>query len=136
MAARAPVPSVSDFRKLAVKPAAFAEIPDDTIAETLSDVTDYAASFVGKHAKGKIKEWDGSFRRAIIAVACVDLMTHRGYNKGAGADVSIADRGKAAEAWLDKVAAGDVEPFYVDETTDADDAPIGGTSEKSDAWTV
>lgn len=136
MPARAPVPSVSDFRKLAVKPEAFATIDDDTITEFLSDATDYAASFVGKHAKGKIKEWDGSFRRAIIAIVGLDLMTHRGFNKQAGADTAITARAERAEKWLVMVAAGDVEPFYLDETTDADDSAIGGTSEKSDAWTL
>ncbi len=135
--ARAPVPSVTYFRRIAFKSDAFKDIPDDVVLDTLSDATDHVASAIAKHAKGVISEWDRSFTRAILAIASLDLMTHRGFSKHAGVDEEIVKRAERAEAWLDKIASGEREPFFVDDSpSDADDGPDGGGSERSDAWVV
>lgn len=133
--ARAPVPTVAYFRRRAVVPAAFASIPDQDVLDCLEDATDHAASFTGKHTGKTIVEWDRSFQRAIIAIACFELMTHRGFKKDQGADNAIVKRADDAEAWLKMVASGEVEPFVDDGANYDADGPRGGSSEKSDAWT-
>lgn len=132
--ARAPVPTVAYFRRRAVKPDAFESIPDEDVLDCLEDVTDYAATFTGKHTAREITAWDRSFQRAIIALAAAELMAHQGYNKSQGADVLIEQRADKADRWLDKVASGEVEPFVDDGANYDADGPRGGSSEKSDAW--
>lgn len=133
--ARAPVPTVDYFRRRAVKPEAFASIPDADVLDCLEDATDYAASFTGKHSGDTIAAWDRSFQRAIVSIAGLELMTHRGFKPNTGADPEIRKRAEDAETWLAKVASGEVEPFVDDGEGYDQDGPIGSTSEKSDAWT-
>lgn len=133
--ARAPVPTVAYFRRRAVVPAAFANIPDQDILDCLEDTTDYAASFTGKHTSKEIVEWDRSFQRTILAIACFELMTHRGFKKDQGADTAIVKRADDAEKWLGMVARGEVEPFVDDGASYDEDGPRGGSSERSDDWT-
>lgn len=133
--ARAPVPTVDYFRRRAVKPEAFASIPDADVLDCLEDVTDYAASFAGKHSGDTIAAWDRSFQRAIVSIAGFELMAHRGFKKDAGAEAAIIKRADDAEAWLVKVGNGEVEPVVDDGEGYDQDGPIGSTSEKSDEWT-
>lgn len=133
--ARAPVPTVEYFRARAVLPESFVDIPDQTILDCLEDTTDYAASFTGKHTSRDIVAWDRGFQRAIIAIACFELMTHRGFKKDQGADNAIVKRADDAEAWLAKVASGEVEPFVDDGANYDEDGPRAGRSERSDDWT-
>jgi hypothetical protein len=101
----------------------------------LEDVTDHAASFTGKHTSRQIVEWDRSFQRAIIMIACFELMVHRGYKKDQGGDSAITKRADDAEAWLAKVASGEVEPFVNDGADYDEDGPRGGSSANADDWT-
>lgn len=132
--ARAPVPTVEYFRAKAVKPASFESIPDDDLADMLVNATDHVASALAKHSSGIITEWDGSLVRSVLIVAAYDAMSHRGFKKDAGADAVIVTRASENEAWLSLVASGEREPWFVDGTDEADNAPEGGHSAKSDAW--
>lgn len=133
--ARAPVPTVDFFRSKASKPDAFKTISNEDLADMLAGTTDYVASFLSKRAKGVITAWDNSFPRAIVALTAKDAMTNRGYNKSAGADAAIESQAQQTEKWLVMVSEGGVEPWFTDETDDADDAPLGGSSANSDEWT-
>jgi hypothetical protein len=133
--ARAPVPTVDEFRALSVRPEAFPESMNASIAATLSAWTDKAASFTGKHTRRVIVAWDGSFTLAIVDCAGFDLMTHRGFKKDQGADSAIQVRRDKAMEWLGQVARGEVEPFVDDGANYDDDGPRGGRSERSDDWT-
>jgi len=133
--ARAPVPTVEQFRALCVRPEAFAGIPDATVAAKLPQWTDKVASYCGKHTRRVIVDWDGGFELAIIACVGYDLMTHRGFKKDQGADIAVENRYKQEIDWCGQVARGEVEPYVNDGADYDDDAAIGSTSEKSDAWT-
>lgn len=133
--ARAPVPTIDEFRLLAVRPEAFPDSMNSAIEATLSVWADKAASFTGKHTRRVILEWDGAFVLAIVDCAAFDLMTHRGFKKDAGADSAIKDRRDRSLEWLGMVARGEVEPYVNDGYGYDDDAAIGSMSEKSDAWT-
>ena len=133
--ARAPVPTIDEFRLLAVRPDAFPDSMNSAIVAMLSVWTDQAASFTGKHTRRVIVGWDGAFVLAIVDCAAFDLMTHRGFKKDAGADIAIRHRRDRSLEWLRMVARGEVEPYVDDGAAYDDDAAIGSTSEKSDAWT-
>lgn len=133
--ARAPVPTVAQFRALCVRPDAFAGIPDDTIAAKLPQWADKVASYCGKHTRRVIVAWDGSFDLATIALTGYDLMTHRGFNKAQGADIAVENRYKQEIEWCGQVARAEVEPFVDDGASYDDDAVLGSTSANSDAWT-
>ena len=135
--ARAPVPSVAQFRALSAKSEAFLDNAQTnaTIAEMLAVWTDKVASYAGKHTRRTIVAWDGSFVLAIVDCATFDLFTNRGFVKAQGADMAIVERYNKAMEWLREVARGEVEPFIDDGAGYDDDAVLGSTSEKSDAWT-
>lgn len=133
--ARAPVPTIAQFRALCVRPEAFKDIPDATIEAKLPQWTDKVASYCGKHTSRVIVAWDGSFDLAIIACVGYDLMTHRGFNKSQGADIAVENRYKQEIEWCGQVARGEVEPFVDDGANYDADGPRGGSSERSDAWT-
>ncbi len=137
--ARAPVPSVAEFRAQCVRPAAFADIPDATIEAKLVQWTDRAASYTGKHTRNVIVDWDESFNIPIFAGVGFSLMTHRGFNPSQGADTAVKLNYESEwiveSAWIRQVGRGEVEPYVDDGASYDDDGPIGGTSEKSDEWT-
>lgn len=134
--ARAPVPTVEYFRRRAVRPDAFVNIPDQDVADALAEWTDRFASYTGKHTRRVIVNWDRSFPLAIVGCAAFDLMTHRGFKKDAGADSAIKARSDEMLEWGNQVARGEVEPFVDDGAGYDDDAAIGSTAERSDAWTA
>lgn len=137
--ARAPVPSVAEFRAQCVRSEAFAEIPDDVIAAKLVQWTDRAASYTGKHTKNVIADWDSSFMIPIFAGAGFELMKHRGFNPAQGNDTAVREAYQqewiAESAWIRQVGRGEVEPFVDDGANYDADGPRGGRSERSDDWT-
>ena len=137
--ARAPVPSVAEFRAQCVRPEAFEDIPDDVIAAKLVQWTDRAASYTGKHTKNVIIAWDEGFKIPIFAGVGFSCMTHRGFNPAQGNDTAVRavydSEWNAESAWIRQVGRGEVEPFVDDGASYDADGPRGGRSEKSDAWT-
>ena len=137
--ARAPVPSVAQFRAQCVRPEAFASIPDAVVAAKLAQWTDRAASHTGKHTGRAIIAWDDGFIIPIFAGAGFSLMTHRGFNPTQGADSAVRsfyqDEWIVDGAWIKQVARGEVEPFVDDGAGYDDDAVLASTSANSDAWT-
>ncbi len=133
--ARAPVPSVAEFRLLSARPEAFPDTMDPAISATLAVWTDKVASFAGKHTRRVIVAWDGSLVLAVVDCAGFDLMTHRGFKKDQGADTAIQARRDKAMEWLGQVAQGEVEPFVDDGANYDDDGPRGGSSKNADDWT-
>jgi hypothetical protein len=131
----APVPTLDDFTNLGPKASAFAGIDDSVKLAVLSAMTARVATYLRKHAKGKILLWDGSFTAAVVDLSALRLMRHRGYKPDAGADSAIKEAAAESLEWLKAVASADVEPEFVDSTPDEYDAgPDGGSSIKSDDW--
>jgi hypothetical protein len=137
--ARAPVPSVAEFRAQCVRPDAFKDIPDATILAKLGQWTDRAASYTGKHTKNVIVAWDDGFIIPIFAGVGFELMKHRGFNPAQGNDTAVREAYQqewiAETAWIQQVGRGEVEPFVDDGANYDADGPRGGSSERSDAWT-
>lgn len=137
--ARAPVPSVAEFRAQCVRPEAFKDIPDDVIAAKLVQWTDRAASYTGKHTSREIVAWDNGFVIPIFAGVGFSCMTHRGFNPAQGADSAVRSLYEQEwineAAWIRQVGRGEVEPFVDDGASYDEDGPRGGSSERSDDWT-
>lgn len=136
--ARAPVPSVAEFRAQCVRPEAFASIPDDVVAAKLLQWTERAASYTGKHTSREIVAWDSSFVVPIFAGAGFSLMKHRGFNPAQGNDTAVRAEYESEwiveNAWIRQVGRGEVEPFVDDGASYDEDGPRGGSSERSDEW--
>lgn len=133
--AQAPVPSKADFLLRIAKPEAFASISDSAIDTALSDEADACAAYYGNRATLPLTEVDGGFTRAVCARAGLSLMAYRGFNRQAGADKEIVEASARATAWLEQVRDGSLNPYFVDSSESVqEDAPLFGTSEKSDFW--
>lgn len=132
--ALAPVPSKADFLQRVAKPEAFSGIADDTIATTLADNTDIAASYYGDRATLPLLEVDGGFVSAVCKLAGRSLIGTRGYKRPGEGDSEFVAQAEASEKWLQLVADKKVHPYYRDSKSSEEDGLLMSSAERSDDW--
>lgn len=74
----------------------------DAALEAASDVAD---SYLRARYALPLTAWGDDLRRAVAAIASLDIMTARGFNPSNGADDVLVQRSRDATSWLKDVAA-------------------------------
>lgn len=74
--------------------------------------------------KGAIPPWDASVVEASIAMACVSILTQRGFNPKDGADAAVSDRADTALKYLKDIGASIAHPDGMLEVTDTDPVAV------------
>ena len=76
----------------------------------LSDASDIADSYLRGRYSLPLIAWGSELTQAVCRIAAYNLLSVRGYNPGASADVNIRDRYVDAIDWLNKVQRQAVHP--------------------------
>lgn len=115
--------TITDLARLGVVPATLAGLSSETKEAALSAASSLASGYLQSQFALPLSEWGDDLRRAVVAIAVYDLLSHRGYDPEASGNLTIRDRYEDSVQWLRDVAAGRVSPSgIVDSTPECDDA--------------
>ncbi len=119
-------------------------IASDALASIALSVRDIARASASGLALSQVKkrhllpliQWGDDLKRAVVHIAAYDLLTTRGFNPQAGADVAIRDRYLAALSWLKSVAKGEAELTDVIDSSPTvhERGPLVSTSSGGPLW--
>lgn len=90
----------------------------DAALEAASDLAD---SYLRARFTLPLAGWQDDLRRAVCNIAAYDLLSARGFNPDAGADVNVRARYDDAVRWLERIAAGQVTPDVTDSGSSGDE---------------
>lgn len=106
----------ADLTRLSLPASALTGIATADQEAALNAASDVADSYLGQRFELPLTAWEDDLKRAVCNIAAYDLMSRRGYAPR-GADTAAEDnirlRYKDAIAWLERVAAGKVNPVGV-----------------------
>jgi hypothetical protein len=126
--------SEASYGLLGLRPETIAIVPQATRDAMRVYGQDVVLSFLGKRAKRPVTSWDTSLERAAVVKAMEGAILYRGARPTGQDATIIQDAIKDVGAWLKMVAAGEVEPHFVDSTPPFDEmGPIAGSTRLSDA---
>jgi phage gp36-like protein len=109
--------TVTQFRQLAPRAAAFVNIADDVIEAALEDNSRLADGYLTRKFVLPLVAWQGDLTRKIIDMTAWDLISLRGYNPDTG-DAVLEVRWKAAMDWLKSIPLGTT-PMVTDSSSGA-----------------
>ena len=111
--------TVADLAALGLNAIALSSIPSGSQTEALSAASRVVDSYLRSQFTLPLVQWGTDVTRATCLIAAYDLMTSRGFNPDAAADVNVRMRFEDATRWLEKCASGAVVPSVTDSTPGA-----------------
>lgn len=120
MAVTSPYLTRQEFFDLAIGGAAFRTQPVTTVDASLQAASDMADGYFRKRFTYPLQSIGSDVKRTVAAIACFDLVSHRGFRPDSGTDDVIIKRYDDAMSWLLNVSKGLIEPDIVD-ATDTDE---------------
>lgn len=95
----------TDLTRLGLRSEALTGVSADAQDAALEAASDVADSYLRARYDLPLTAWGDDLRRAVAAIAALDIMTARGFNPQAGADDLLMRRQEQAVSWLKDVAA-------------------------------
>lgn len=137
MAVTSPYLTRQEFFDLAIGGAAFRAQPVGTIDASLQAASDMADGYFRKRFTFPLMSIGFDVKRQVCALACFDLISHRGFKPDSGTDDVIVKRYDDAIRWFENVAKGLIEPDIVD-ATDVDEmgSLTGSQPAPNLSWTM
>lgn len=105
--------SLTDLGSVGLTAAAMASIAVDTQTAALVAASAIADSYLQSRYSLPLTSWGKDLARVVAVVAAYDLLSTRGFNPAAGADVNWRQRYLDALEWLQEVSRGTQTPAYV-----------------------
>lgn len=93
--------------------AALAALSSDVKEAAILAASNEVDGYLRSRWRLPLSSWDASITAATVKLAVYDLLSNRGFNPGAGADVQIRLRYDDAIAWLVRVSKGELHPVVV-----------------------
>ncbi len=109
--------TAAQLKSLGVASAALTSVSAPDQIAALQAASDLADSYLRSRFTLPLATWGDDLRRAVVAIATYDLMSHRGYNPEAAGDTTIRDRYQDAIRWLEKIAANLLTPSVTDSSS-------------------
>lgn len=118
--------SPSDLARFGVGAAATSGISSADIVAALDAASALAGGYLAKQYSLPLQGWGDDLRRAVCMIAAYDVIgANRGFNPEQGGDVTLRMRYEDAIRWLERVAAGDIEPIgVIDNTAEDEGGPL------------
>ena len=103
---------ISDLTTYGLPPTALQSpnLPVQVVQGALNDASDIADSYLRGRYALPLLAWGTELTQAVCRIAAYNLLSVRGYNPAAAADVNIRDRYTDALDWLNKVQRQAVHP--------------------------
>lgn len=115
--------TLTDLVNLGLPSEALETLSSDIKSAALDAASSTAASYLRKRYSLPLTSWSTDLTRAVVHIACFDLLCNRGFNPNRGADASVQLRHDNAILWLRDVSKGLCEPEGIVDSTDlADEA--------------
>jgi phage gp36-like protein len=95
----------TDLVRLGLRAEALTGVTTDAQDAALEAASDVADSYLRARYELPLTAWGDDLRRAVAAIAALDVMTARGFSPAAGADDLLMRRQEQALTWLKDVAA-------------------------------
>lgn len=95
----------TDLVRLGLRAEALTGYPTASQDAALEAASDVADSYLRARYDLPLTSWGDDLRRAVAAIAALDIMTTRGFNPSAGSDDILMRRQEQAIGWLKDVAA-------------------------------
>lgn len=114
--------TISDLYALGSAPAiAYGDLDDDTKNAALVAASEKVDDHIRARFSLPLIAWGTSITEATCKIAAYNLLSDRGYNPGAGADVNVRDRFIDAMAFLEKVQKQQAHPNVTPQPNDTPD---------------
>lgn len=110
MSDQAPFATLADLAASGLVSTAFGALTSDQRSQALADATDELASYFRARYAMPLSAWDASVIKATLKVAAWNLLTLRGFNPSAGADITIRQGYEDAIEWAKSVQRGAAHP--------------------------
>ena len=127
---------IDDLQRLALPSVALTGVSTSDINSALASASSQLDDVLRGAGELPLIAWGPSVRRHVAIIAAYDLMSARGYNPQAGADVNLRLRYQDTLAWMSGVARGDRLPevtFSPSNSGDGD-APTATSSYRLRGW--
>lgn len=95
----------TDLTRLGLRAEALTGVSTAAQDAALEAASDVANSYLRARYELPLTSWGDDLRRAVAAIAALDIMTARGFNPANGADDVLMQRSRDAVSWLKDVAA-------------------------------
>jgi phage gp36-like protein len=87
---------------------AFGSLPSDVLTNALTAASSLADGFLRSRYAMPLTAWGSDLKQAVCKIATYEVLSVRGYNPAAGADVNLLNRHLEAMAWLKGVSRGEI----------------------------
>lgn len=87
---------------------AFGSLSSDVLTNALTAASSIADGYMRSRYAMPLTTWGSDLRQAVCKIAAYEVLSVRGYNPAAGADVNLLNRHLEAMAWLRAVSRGEV----------------------------
>lgn len=119
----------ADLEAIGLIASALAAISPSVQDAALLAASSVADSYLQSRYQLPLVTWGKDLARVVAVIAAYDLLSARGYNPMAGADVNWRQRYLDALAWLDQVSKGEQSPSYLSDSSGATSGgPIKSTA--------
>lgn len=119
MAALTTYATPADLVTVGISAAALSDFVPNEQLDVIEKASRKVDSYLRSHYTLPLTKAGADVMEATVALSVYWLLSARGYNPEAGADVNVRDRYLDAIRWLEKVASGTVSPDVIDSSTAA-----------------
>jgi phage gp36-like protein len=124
--------TLDEFQALGLPPGALVGLAEADILRALRAASARATSYLGQRYRLPLVAWGDDLRIAVAWMAAWALLSRRGFNPEAGADVAVRKNYEDAVGWLRDVARGGLDPTDVEDSSPAvlEDAAVVLTEDR------
>lgn len=111
--------TITDLSRLSLASPVLTQLSDDTKNKALLARSSFADSFLRGRFQLPLVAWEDDLRQAVCDLAAYDLVSVRGFNPEAGADVNFRLRSEDAIRWLTMISKEQATPAVTDSSAAA-----------------
>jgi len=113
--------TTTDFERLGLATGAASRVPANTLTTQLSAKSAFADGYIRRKFKLPLSSWGDDLRECVCVLAAEASLGTIGWNPEDPANAALVERAKAWRRWLEQLGDGDVEPEFVDATSDVNE---------------
>jgi len=107
----------TDVAKHAMRAAAVEELPWETKLAACLSATDEADGYIASSHTMPLVAWGSDLTKHVACMAALEMLRPRGFGGSDGPDAMVVDAHDKAIAWLNRVAAGRLQPVGMIDST-------------------